>query len=77
VTPPDEFEMASAALPSASQNQRDFDSPILIARKGETALLAALLCPVFAVDPMGWAVCRRTFEIIRDSIRIGETEKDA
>lgn len=68
VPPPDGFDEASLYAPTASFEGNRYDAPVLLLRAGQTALLLGLIGMSKEHSAEWWAINRRAFEIVRDSL---------
>ena len=71
--PPERFRAASVFAPSVSYAGHAFDSPVLLFEHDEALVLLALLGPTRQESPEWWAINKRAFEIVRDSLQILDT----
>lgn len=72
--PPGDFRAAAVFAPLATCTGHSFDSPVLLFEHDEALVLLALLGPTRGESPEWWAINKRAFEIVRDSLRIGPSE---
>lgn len=49
-----------------------FDTPALVFESADDWTLLGLVSPTYETSPQWWAINRRAFEIVRDSLRFGE-----
>lgn len=77
ITPPKRFQAAAVYQPTAQFEGDKLDSPVLLYQHEEAQILLALLGPSRETSPEWWAINKRAFEIVRDSLRIGEPESAA
>lgn len=54
-----------------------FDTPALVCESADDWTLLGLVSPTYETSPQWWAINKRAFEIVRDSLRIGEAMGDA
>jgi hypothetical protein len=64
------FASASLYAPVAEIGGARFDAPTLLMREATRWILVGLLGPNRSVSGVWWAVARRAFEIVRDSLRL-------
>ncbi len=71
--PPGLFDRAVLFAPPVSYAGHAFDSPVLLFEHDEALVLLALLGPTRQESPEWWAINKRAFEIVRDSLQILDT----
>lgn len=77
VEPPAGFLAAAIYAPTARHEGREFDSPILLLQHAEALVALSLLGPARRESPEWWAINKRAFEIVRDSLVIGRPDAAA
>jgi hypothetical protein len=70
IKPPERFQTAAVFAPAAECAGHTFDSPVLLFEHARGLVLLALLGPTRDESPEWWAINKRAFEIVRDSLRI-------
>jgi hypothetical protein len=71
ITPPQWFQRAALFAPTATRDGCAFDAPVLLSEHDDALLLLALLGPTRDESPECWAINKRAFEIVRDSLAVG------
>jgi hypothetical protein len=69
--PPKGFQSAAVYQPSAQFEGHQLDAPVLLFEHEEALVLVSLLGPSREESPEWWAINKRAFEIVRDSLRLG------
>jgi hypothetical protein len=72
--PPTDFESACIFSPDARYNGHGFDCPLLMLQHVNAFVALCLFGPSREESPEWWAINKRAFEIVRDSLVIGEPE---
>jgi hypothetical protein len=70
--PPADFEAAAIYAPTAYRNASQFDCPVLALGRSRQAVTIGLLGPSRQESPEWWAINKRAFEVVRDSLRLLE-----
>ena len=68
--PPERFQAAAVFTPSAKYDGHAFDSPVLLFESDEALAMVALFGPTRQESPEWWAINKRAFEIVRDSLNV-------
>lgn len=67
---PTAFQAAAIYQPSARYGSHQFDAPLLLFKNKEVFVLLSLLGPSRDESPEWWAINKRAFEIVRDTLQV-------
>lgn len=67
------FDKGWIYSPSATYEGHRFDAPVLLYEKNEYVVLLGLIGICREESPEWWAVNKATFELVRDTLRVGES----
>lgn len=72
IQPPLQFESAGLFLPSATYENTALDAPLIIFINSEVEISLSMVGPSRETSPEWWAINKRAFEIVRDSLSVSK-----
>jgi len=69
-----QFNNTVLAALTGSVNSKHMEFPVYILEHDKACLLLGLITPAFKSSPEWWAINKRAFEIVRDSLIVGDTK---
>jgi len=76
VHPPKQFESAQFYYSSAKYNNYNINTPVLLFEVKKYIVLLGLIGPSKEAAPEWWAINKRAFEIVRDSLCVGKDDNN-